>query len=74
MTLVWPEGVAPMSTPRPVTPGNSAPRMITVLLPGVVTRHLWEEPLPNQLGLAIELALWGTPDVVVSTVRVQLHT
>ena len=48
--------------------------LITVLIPEVVTRHLWVEPLHNQLGLAIELALWDKADVVVSTVRVQLHS
>ena len=47
--------------------------IITLLLPEVITRHWWEEPLHNQLGLAIELALRGRPDVVVSSIRVRLN-
>ncbi|HEY8692495.1 MAG TPA: APC family permease [Chloroflexota bacterium] len=47
--------------------------LITVLLPEVITRRFWEEPLHNQLGLAIELALRGRPGVVVSSIRVRLN-
>ena len=45
---------------------------LTVVLPEVVPRHLWQHPLHNQLGFAIELALLGHPGVVVTWVPVRL--
>jgi amino acid transporter len=46
---------------------------VSVLLPEVVPRHLWQEALHNQTALALQLALRATPDVVVTTVPVQLE-
>jgi amino acid transporter len=46
---------------------------VTVVLPEVFPDHLWQQPLHNQLGLAIELALLGRPGVVVTSVPVRLR-
>jgi hypothetical protein len=46
---------------------------VTVVIPEVVPHHLWEEPLHNQMGLAIKLALLRRPGVVVTSVPVQLR-
>ncbi len=47
---------------------------VTVVLPEVVPHHVWEEPLHNQLGWAIKLALFGRPGVVVISVPIKLRT
>jgi amino acid transporter len=46
---------------------------VTVLLPEVVPRHWWQEALHNQTVLTLQLALRAAPDVVVTTVPVQLQ-
>jgi amino acid transporter len=46
---------------------------VTVLLPEVVPRYWWQEGLHNQTVLTLQLALRGAPDVVVTTVPVQLE-
>jgi hypothetical protein len=46
---------------------------VTVVIPEVVPHHLWEEPLHNQMALAIKLALLRRPGVVVTSVPVQLR-
>lgn len=46
---------------------------ITVVLPEVLPHRLWEEPLHNQLPLAIKFALLGRPGVVVTSVPVRLQ-
>jgi amino acid transporter len=46
---------------------------VTVLLPEVVPRHLWQEALHNQTALELQLALRVTPDVVVTTLPVRLE-
>jgi hypothetical protein len=46
---------------------------LTVLLPEVVPRHLWQEALHNQTALALQLALRSVPNVVVTTLPVQLE-
>jgi amino acid transporter len=46
---------------------------ITVLLPEVVPRHWWQEALHNQTVLTLQLALRGSPNVVVTTVPVRLE-
>jgi hypothetical protein len=46
---------------------------VTVLMPEVVPRHLWQEGLHNQTALSIQLALRTTPNVIVTTVPVQLE-
>jgi hypothetical protein len=46
---------------------------VTVLLPEVVPRHLWQEALHNQTALELQLALRATPDVVVTTLPVRLE-
>ncbi|HEY4025656.1 MAG TPA: APC family permease [Candidatus Dormibacteraeota bacterium] len=52
---------------------NESPdRYCTVLVPEVVPRRWWHEPLHNQLGIAIELAFRGMAHVVVSRVAVRL--
>jgi amino acid transporter len=43
---------------------------VTVVLPEVVARHWWEEALHNQTNLQLQLALRGTPGVVLTTVSV----
>ena len=45
---------------------------VTIVLPEVVPAHWWEEPLHNQLELAISLALRGRSGVVVTSVPVRL--
>jgi len=45
---------------------------VTMVLPEVVPHHLWEQPLHNQMALAIKLALLGRPGVVVTSVPVRL--
>jgi amino acid transporter len=45
---------------------------VTVVLPEVITRHLWQEPLHNQLPLAIKFAFLGREGVVVTSVPVHL--
>jgi hypothetical protein len=45
---------------------------VTVVLPEVVPRHWWQEGLHNQTALSLQLALRRAPDVVVTTVPVQL--
>jgi amino acid transporter len=47
--------------------------LVTVVIPEVVPHRLWEEPLHNQMGLAIKLALLRRPGVVVTSVSVQLR-
>jgi hypothetical protein len=46
---------------------------VTVVLPEVVPRHWWQEGLHNQTALSVQLALRSVPDVVVTTVPVQLQ-
>jgi len=46
---------------------------ITVVLPEVVPRHWWQEGLHNQTALTLQLALRGVPEVIVTTVGVQLQ-
>ena len=46
---------------------------VTVLLPAVVPRHWWQEGLHNQTVLTLQLALRNVPDVVVTTVPIQLE-
>ena len=45
---------------------------VTVLLPEVVPRHWWQQILHNQTALTLDLTLRTNPNVVVSTVPVQL--
>jgi amino acid transporter len=45
---------------------------VTVVMPEVVTRHWWQEALHNQTNLQLQLALRGTPGVVLTTVPVCL--
>jgi len=45
---------------------------VTIVLPEVIPHHLWEQPLHNQLGFAIKLALLGHPGVVVTSVPVRV--
>ncbi len=46
---------------------------VTVVLPEVVPHFIWEEPLHNQLGIALQVALRAQPGVVVTSVPVRLH-
>jgi hypothetical protein len=46
---------------------------ITMVVPEVVPHKWWHEPLHNQTGLALELALRYHPGVVVTTVPVRLE-
>lgn len=48
-------------------------KRVTVILPDIVTHHLWEEPLHNQTGLAIKLALLRKPNVIVTSVPIRLR-
>ncbi len=41
---------------------------VTVVLPALVTRHVWQEPLHNQLEYVLTLALLGKPNVVIASV------
>jgi amino acid transporter len=43
-------------------------KRVTVVVPTLVTRHPWQEPLHNQLEYALALSLLGRPDVVVTSV------
>jgi amino acid transporter len=45
---------------------------VTVLLPEIIPSHVWEEPLHNEMGLVIKLALLYHPGVVVTSVPVRL--
>jgi amino acid transporter len=45
---------------------------VTVVMPEVVARHWWQEVLHNQTNLHLQLALRGTPGVVLTTVQVCL--
>ncbi|MBV8084299.1 MAG: APC family permease [Chloroflexi bacterium] len=45
---------------------------VTVVLPEVLPRRLWQNSLHNQLGFAIQLALLGRPGVIVTSVPVRL--
>jgi amino acid transporter len=47
-------------------------RYYTVLVPEVIPRRWWHEPLHNQLAIAIEVAFRGVARVVVSRVAVKL--
>ena len=51
---------------------DSPDEPVTMVLPEVVPHHLWEQPLHNQMALAIKLALLGRPGVVVTSVPVRL--
>jgi amino acid transporter len=46
---------------------------VTVLLPEVVPRRWWQEALHNQTVLTVELALRREPNIVVTTLPVQLR-
>ena len=46
---------------------------ISVLLPQVIPRHWWEEPLHNQFVVALQLALRHEEGVIVISVPVQLQ-
>jgi amino acid transporter len=46
---------------------------ISVLLPELVPRHWWEEPLHNQFSVALQLALRHEKHVIIITVPVQLE-
>jgi hypothetical protein len=45
---------------------------VTVMLAERIPRHWWQEPLHNQAGLALKLALLYTPGVVVTSVPTHL--
>jgi len=45
---------------------------VTVVLPAVLPRHLWEEPLHNQLEYILTIALLGKPNVVITSVPTRL--
>jgi len=45
---------------------------VTVVLPTLVTRHPWQEPLHNQLEYALALSLLGRPDVVITSVSTRV--
>jgi amino acid transporter len=45
---------------------------VTVVLPALVTRHIWQEPLHNQLEFVLTVALLGKPNVVIATVPTRL--
>lgn len=47
---------------------------ISVLLPELVPRHWWEEPLHNQFTIALQLALRHHEGVIIVNVPVQLDT
>jgi hypothetical protein len=46
---------------------------ITVMLPEVIPHHWYEEPLHNQLPIALKFALLFRPGVVVTSVPVRLR-
>jgi len=46
---------------------------ISVLLPELVPRHWWEEPLHNQFTVALQLALRHEEHVIIINVPVQLE-
>jgi amino acid transporter len=45
---------------------------VTVVIPTIVTTHVWQEPLHNQLEYALTVALFGRPDVIIASVPVRL--
>jgi amino acid transporter len=45
---------------------------VTVVLPAVMTRHVWQEPLHNQLEYVLTLALLGKANVVIASVSTRL--
>ena len=47
--------------------------VVTVMLPEVVPRHWWQEPLHNQTGLALKVALLYEPGIVVTSVPTHLR-
>jgi amino acid transporter len=47
-------------------------RPVTVVVPTVVPRNLWETPLHNQLEYALTLSLLGQENIVVTSVPVRL--
>lgn len=47
--------------------------LITLVLPRIIPRHFWEEPLHNHMELAIRLALREHPGIIVATVPVKLR-
>ncbi len=47
-------------------------KRVTVVVPTLVTRHPWQEPLHNQLEYALALSLLGRPDVVVTSVSTRV--
>ena len=54
------------------TRSESPDMPVTVVLPEVIPHHLWEQPLHNQMGFAIKLALLGRPGVVVTSIPVRI--
>ena len=46
---------------------------VTVVVPTLVTRHPWQEPLHNQLEYALALSLLGRPGVVVTSVSTRVE-
>jgi hypothetical protein len=46
---------------------------LTVMVPEVIPRHWWEEPLHNQSAFGLELALRYRDGIVVTTVPIRLH-
>jgi amino acid transporter len=46
---------------------------ITVLLPEVIPRRWWQEPLHNQFAVTLELVLRHEPGIVITTVPLQLR-
>jgi amino acid transporter len=47
-------------------------KQVTVVVPTLVTRHPWQEPLHNQLEYALAVSLLGRPDVVVTSVSTRV--
>jgi amino acid transporter len=66
------EVVAPLVRFVQMRCAETAGRYHTVLVPEVIPRRWWHEPLHNQLAIAIEVAFRGVPRVVVSRVAVKL--
>lgn len=47
-------------------------RLVTLLVPEVVPKNWWEEPLHHQTGLSLELAVRRTKGVVVTSIPIRL--
>ena len=64
------EVVAPLAEFIRAAAQGKPNHQVTVVLPEVVARHWWEEALHNQTNLQLQVALRGTPGVVLTTVSV----